>query len=110
MRRDCRDAVPISRTFEEIRGDAAVNRQGCGSGPFDRLRYVDGVDLVARAAEADLGRDRRRSAGGDDALDDLPHAIGPAQQVRPAMGLLRDLLHRAAEVNVDDTDLELASQ
>ena len=91
-------------------GRAAVDRQGRGPGRFDHLGHFDGVDRVARAAQADLGRHRRRRAGRDHALDDRAIALGIAQQIRAAMGFLRDRLHRAAEIDVDHADAEFVGQ
>jgi hypothetical protein len=51
--------------------------------------------------------DRRRIAGLDHALDDAADGGRAAQQVRTAMRFLRDLLYRAAKVDVHDADLQL---
>ena len=51
---------------------------------LDDLRHVDGVDVVARAAQADLGRNRRRGTGLRHAFDDRADAIGAFQQVTAA--------------------------
>ena len=67
--------------------------------------------IVSRVQpEPDLGRDRHRRAGRDDPLDDPQHAIGITQQIRPAVGFLRDRLDRAAEIDVDHADAKFVGQ
>ena len=48
--------------------------------------------------------------GRHDPLDDRAHPVRLAEQIRTAVGLLRHVADRAAEVDVDDADLVLVGQ
>ena len=91
VRLDRRDPIPIGRATEHIGRGATMNGERRRPGPFDHLRDVDRVDLVARAAQSNLRGDGRRCTGFDHALDDRSHPLRLAQQVRAAMSPLGDV-------------------
>ena len=102
MHLDLGDAIPVGGAAEHVGGGAAMHGERRCAGPFDHLGDVAGIDRLARAAQANLGRDGSRGAGSDDLLDDFAHPIGMLEQIGTAVGLLRHLPNGAAEVDVDD--------
>ena len=104
------DRVPVGLPLEKLRRHAAVHGQARGARLLDPLRDLHGRAAGVGAAEPDLGGHRHAVTRFDHAADDHAHAVWIAKQPRPAVGLLGDLSHRAAEVEIDHAHLEILGQ
>ncbi len=95
-----RDLVPVGLAREHLGAGARVQRERAGAGVLHPERDAHRVALLVAPAAPGLHRDRQ-VRGTDDRADDAVHQIQVAEAAGAAVPL-HHLLHRAAEVDVDE--------